>query len=185
VLSAYSGAQYGLAFDTRLGIGLSALGTLAPTAEFNLGLPAGQSQIYRGDLWLRHWFTRSVAFHGELGGEVGTGGAIYQRFRALVGFHLALGRVSSPPVDAPTGEVMLRLEVEDAVEVFVAGTFTAWEPLPMVRRDGVWQCVITLPPGEHEYIYLVDGVPVVPPEAPSTRDDGFGGQNGVLVVGDR
>jgi hypothetical protein len=41
---------------------------------------------------------------------------------------------------------------------------------------------IDVDPGVHEYVYLVDGVPVVPPEASETRMDEFGVVNGVLYV---
>ncbi len=53
----------------------------------------------------------------------------------------------------------------------------------MSRDDrGDWRVELTLPAGIYEYIYLIDGQPLTPPEATRRQDDGFGGENGVLVV---
>lgn len=182
VVTGTLGAQFGPSYDTRLGASLAAVGSLSDNPISTLGLPPGGSQIWRGDLWLRHWFTRSFAVHTEVGTEQGTGSAVYERYRVMFGLHLSLGIVHSTGVQTPAGQVLLRLDVPDAIEVAVAGSFTDWEPVPMERVDERWEVAVELPPGEHEYIYLVDGQPLVPPEAPNTRDDGFGGENGVLVV---
>ena len=86
-------------------------------------------------------------------------------------------------VTAAPAERSLAVRDADGNEVSVAGSFTDWEPVPMARSEGVWEVAMTLEPGVHEYVYIVDGTQVVPPEAPSRRDDGFGGWNGVVVVG--
>ena len=41
---------------------------------------------------------------------------------------------------------------------------------------------LKISPGRYQYLYLVDGKPLVPPESVITVDDGFGGRNGLLEV---
>jgi hypothetical protein len=55
-----------------------------------------------------------------------------------------------------------------------------------MAREGTsrwWTRVVPLPPGEHLFMYVVDGVRwVTPPLADDFVDDGFGAKNGVIVV---
>lgn len=73
----------------------------------------------------------------------------------------------------------------DLKSVSVAGSFNGWNPTaaPMVREDGTWTILLVLPPGSHEYMFVEDGVDwITDPRAPSTRQDGFGGANGLLEI---
>jgi len=73
----------------------------------------------------------------------------------------------------------------DVKSVAVAGSFNGWDPgsTPMVRRDGTWEIVLVLPPGDHEYMIVEDGERwLTDPLAPRNRQDGFGGVNGLLDV---
>ena len=48
----------------------------------------------------------------------------------------------------------------DAQAVNVAGTFNDWKPvtLPLDRQaDGYWKTTLPLPPGHHEFKFIVDG----------------------------
>ncbi|UPT75453.1 MAG: glycogen-binding domain-containing protein [Elusimicrobiota bacterium] len=48
----------------------------------------------------------------------------------------------------------------EAQAVFVAGTFNEWRPeaAPLKRQaDGNWRTALPLPPGRHEFKYVVDG----------------------------
>jgi hypothetical protein len=68
-------------------------------------------------------------------------------------------------------------------QVEVAGSFNGWNPsaTPMSKQDGVWHAVLVLPPGNYEYMFVVDGKRwVTDPLAVATHDDGFGGSNAVL-----
>ena len=59
--------------------------------------------------------------------------------------------------------------VESAGSVYVAGTFNDWEPeeiplgwtpeeIPLRGEDqGLWTVELELPPGEHEFKFIVDG----------------------------
>jgi len=51
-----------------------------------------------------------------------------------------------------------------------------------MRSGTVWTAVVTLPPGEHLFVFVVDGQWVVPPVAEDYVDDGFGSKNGVVIV---
>lgn len=88
----------------------------------------------------------------------------------------------------PTGKGWLfSFKRPDARNVHLMGTFSEWNPkayaLRFVPEKGVWEIVIPLGPGVYEYAFLVDGQEwVAPPGAPVYVDDGFGHQNGVLVI---
>lgn len=83
--------------------------------------------------------------------------------------------------DAPVAPVYVqfRLEVEDASQVAIAGTFTGWQPEYQLRETepGVWSALIPLAPGVHDYAFVVDGEEwVADPHAPQVADS-FGGTN--------
>jgi 1,4-alpha-glucan branching enzyme len=96
----------------------------------------------------------------------------------------ALG-ASAPAVTA--GGVQFTFEDARAESVAVAGSFNGWSadahPLARTRQVGVWSIVVPLPPGEHLFMYVVDGERwITPPIAEDYVDDGFGEQNGVVIV---
>jgi 1,4-alpha-glucan branching enzyme len=74
-----------------------------------------------------------------------------------------------------------------ARSVSVAGSFNQWSatshPLARAQSPGVWTRVVPLPPGEHLFMYVVDGTQwISPPAAEDYADDGFGARNGIVVV---
>ena len=94
-------------------------------------------------------------------------------------------RTSLGPIATPDG-VRFSLEQPAAQAVAVAGTFNGWSRTahPMTRDGsrGRWTAVVALPPGEHLFMFVVDGAWMTPPEAIDFVDDGFGSRNGVVVV---
>jgi cyclomaltodextrinase / maltogenic alpha-amylase / neopullulanase len=90
---------------------------------------------------------------------------------------------------------------EAITSVSVAGSFTDWNPATrqMTRlADGTWEIRVDVPGGTHQYKYVFNGDQwagnmcadqrwgnppggAVDPEATVCEDDGFGGQNAVLV----
>lgn len=99
---------------------------------------------------------------------------------------LWLGR-PGPAVPSSPALVTVRfvLSAPDAHAVSVAGTFNQWNAAatPLVRTDGgVWTATITLPAGEHQYAFVVDGARWVPDPAAPAVDDGFGRRNSVLTL---
>jgi 1,4-alpha-glucan branching enzyme len=84
-----------------------------------------------------------------------------------------------------TAGVEFRTRQPDATSVAIAGEWNGWSPTadPMVRDGGMWIRVVALPHGEHTFMYLVDGRRWVTPEgSDGTAPDGFGGDNGTVLV---
>ena len=74
----------------------------------------------------------------------------------------------------------------NANQVVLMGDFTAWDenPIPLKRqKDGVWKAVVPLPPGLHEYRFVVDGQWRDDTECAIRRANPFGSQNCVREVG--
>ena len=97
---------------------------------------------------------------------------------------------TAPVTPKSSGVVTVRfvLVAPDARQVSVAGTFNQWDPqaTPLTRTgpNGQWTATLTLPIGQHQYAFVVDGVRWVPdPTAPAVND-GFGGgrRNSVLTL---
>jgi hypothetical protein len=101
---------------------------------------------------------------------------------------LWLGRSGSPaPSSSLSGLITVRfvLSAPDAHDVGLAGTFNQWDAsaTPLVRTNaGLWTATITLPAGEHQYAFVVDGERWVPDPAAPAVDDGFGRRNSVLTL---
>ncbi|HWC72888.1 MAG TPA: isoamylase early set domain-containing protein [Gemmatimonadales bacterium] len=99
-----------------------------------------------------------------------------------------LGRPSRPTASAPTGMVTVRfvLVAPGAHQVCVAGTFNRWDPAatPLVRSGSgdLWVATLSLPPGQHQYAFVVDGARWVPDPTAPAIDDGFGRRNSVLTL---
>ncbi len=87
--------------------------------------------------------------------------------------------------------------------ISVAGSFNDWntEARPMTRQaDGTWEARVQLSPGSYQYKYVFNGDQwaqnmcndptwgnpafggKVDPSVTNCTDDGFGGQNAVLVI---
>ena len=91
----------------------------------------------------------------------------------------------SAPVATSAG-VRFMLERPDARSVALAGSFNQWSATShLLSRDarGVWTLMVVLPPGEHLFMYVVNGSEwITPPLAEDYVDDGFGARNGIVVV---
>jgi hypothetical protein len=74
-----------------------------------------------------------------------------------------------------------------AKQVGLAGTFNQWNqsatPLVRTGNGGVWTVTVTLPAGQHQYAFVVDGQRWVTDPAAPAVDDGFGRRNSVIAVG--
>jgi len=73
----------------------------------------------------------------------------------------------------------------EARAVRVTGSFADWkaegEPLTPTG-DGEWEAVLPVPPGRHEYRFIVDGAWVPDPQNAEAVPNDFGGVNSLLVV---
>jgi len=106
-------------------------------------------------------------------------------FAAALALVLILAQPAATPATSPV-TVRFVLFAPDAHEVSLAGTFNQWDPAatPLVRTGspGVWSATLTLPAGQHQYAFVVDGARwVADPGAPAV-DDGFGRRNSVLSL---
>jgi hypothetical protein len=73
--------------------------------------------------------------------------------------------------------------------VWVVGSMTGWERVPLTREDGGrFTTSLPVPEGRHEYRLEVEVggvVRVVLPDGVERVDDGYGGENALLRVGGR
>lgn len=102
-----------------------------------------------------------------------------------VSLTLFFGRAPVPELSAGTAVVRFEIALPQARQVGLAGDFTHWAARIPLRRnaDGTWTAEIRLPPGDYEYVFVVDDERwVADPRAGRYRDDGFGNRNAVLTV---
>ncbi len=100
---------------------------------------------------------------------------------------LAIWLLPARPVAAPSVvTVRFVLVAPDAHEVSLAGTFNQWDAhatqLVRTGTTGVWTATLTLPVGQHQYAFVVDGQRWVPDPGAPAVDDGFGRRNSVLTL---
>lgn len=99
---------------------------------------------------------------------------------------LALVLLPAKPAAPSLVTVRFVLVAPDAHAVSLAGTFNQWDAnaTPLVRSGpaGVWTATLSLPAGQHQYAFVVDGQQWVPDPAAPAVDDGFGRRNSVLTL---
>jgi len=104
----------------------------------------------------------------------------------LLAAALVIWLVPRTPARASLVTVRFVLVAPDAKQVSLAGTFNQWDPqaTPLVRAGatGVWTATLTLPAGQHQYAFVVDGARWVPDPGAPAIDDGFGRRNSVLTL---
>jgi hypothetical protein len=148
------------------------------------GTPAPQ----RHGWWRRSWTLRltpitalaaaaAIAILALLGARAG----IMHRDRSSV-----LASASSDTVYV----VRFVLVAPDARNVSIVGDFNNWNramtALAPSGNDGVWTTSVALPPGRHEYAFIVDGEHWMPdPLASVTIHDDFGTASSIVTVGSR
>ena len=84
-----------------------------------------------------------------------------------------------------SGTVHFALPYLPAHEVFLAGSFNGWQPAALRLEDArgdAWTADVPLPPGVHEYRFVVDGRWIADPNNPRTVPNPFGGRNSVVEV---
>lgn len=87
------------------------------------------------------------------------------------------------PAEPQTMLVQFRLDAPGAANVALAGSFTGWETrIELVESaPGLWTARVAVPPGVHDYLFLVDGEWTSDPAAPEVPD-GFGGSNSRMFL---
>ena len=70
-----------------------------------------------------------------------------------------------------------------AKSVQLVGDFNAWHPFPMHRQiDGWWYIQVMLPHGHHQYRFMVDGRPMLDPQASGVARDERNDQVSIIAV---
>ena len=80
--------------------------------------------------------------------------------------------------------VQFRLQVSDAMDVRLAGSFTNWQAQYQLHETapGLWTITVPLAPGVHDYAFIVDGRRWMTDPFANTVQDGFGGTNSRLTL---
>lgn len=55
----------------------------------------------------------------------------------------------------------------EAKKVAIISGFTSRKPVSLVKKNGVWETTLVLYPGDYKYMYIVDNVEVLDPNAPA------------------
>jgi hypothetical protein len=86
--------------------------------------------------------------------------------------------------ESAAGHVTIRIPLSESHSApAIAGDFTGWKPVAMVRSESFWMVTLPVRPGIHHYAFRrPDGRWFVPASIEGRRDDGFGGHVAVLVV---
>jgi hypothetical protein len=83
-------------------------------------------------------------------------------------------------------KVSFEFKAEPDCEVFVAGTFNNWEPKQHQMRDnpdsGHYKTTLSLPPGRHEYKFVVNGQWRLDTACPVSVPNNHGSLNSVISV---
>lgn len=79
-----------------------------------------------------------------------------------------------------------KLTAEPGSKVSLAGTFNGWDAskhrMKPIPRSRTYKAAVTLPPGKHEYKFVVDGLWLPDPLCPQQTPDGHGSYNSVICV---
>ena len=174
----------------ELASGLRRLGAMDPGEDFaarvmdRIGaaasLPGPKRRMARVVGWLMEPRTVRVS---PLGGLAAAACLLL----ALGLFFKNNGGFETGPTPAGLSPVTFVLAAPSAREVAVIGSFNGWKTAGWTMRPdpatGLWTLTTALPPGSHEYVFLVDGTtPVTDAAAALSVDDGFGSRNSVLLV---
>jgi len=92
----------------------------------------------------------------------------------------------TPAANRQCREVDFVLECSGAEHVYICGDFNHWQPtsLRMIGNPeaGLWEKRLVLPPGRHEYKFVVDGQWLHDPDARENIQNIYGSLNSVVEV---
>lgn len=162
-------------------VGSKRLG-LYQTPEGEIGR---SDRLFAGTAWVRWRFSRAFALVGTADAQLSRSSSAVGDWGRLVGalnLEWAWARRPAARPNTLRRPATLVAHAPGARSVSVAGSFSAWEPLPMTPQpDGTFVLKTALPPGEHRLGLVVDEVWTVPAGLPVTTD-AFGGTEAVLQV---
>ena len=72
-------------------------------------------------------------------------------------------------------------------EVFLAGDFNGWSEAATLlqENDGIYETTLYLRQGKYGYKFIVDGQWIIDENADEFADDGYGGKNSIIFVGNK
>jgi len=101
------------------------------------------------------------------------------------GYH-PKGMTMSKNATSGRRRVTFVLRADPGSEVYLGGSFNEWDylkkPLKESAEKGVFSGMCMLPPGTHEYKFMINGTWCVDPENPSFCQNQFGSLNSVIEV---
>ncbi len=84
--------------------------------------------------------------------------------------------------------IRFTISAPSAKSVAIAGNFNNWDPqrnmLSPSEDRSIWSITLPLSPGEYEYLFIIDNKTWMPDPAAPEVDDGMGGKNSLLIIGD-
>ncbi len=133
------------------------------------------------------WTARQVSFQFRPAYGLLAAAAVALAVFVPDGWRSSADGASSSVVSAtvePSLFVQFRLEAPDASTVRLAGSFTNWQPRHALHQTvpGTWTITLPLPPGVHDYAFVVDGQQWVADPFAQAVDDGFGGTNSRIAL---
>lgn len=81
--------------------------------------------------------------------------------------------------------INFNLNAPDAQEVILAGSFNEWNSTTRALKcdkKGVWRTWLNLPPGQHEYLFIVNGQWQEDPNSIDRQANPYGSFNSVVKV---
>ena len=90
-----------------------------------------------------------------------------------------------PTRKLPTHKVTFSILAPEAESVLLAGDFSDWAEAPVKLRklkSGEWKITLDLPPGQHQYHYLIDGQWRDDPSCNQRVPNNHGSQNCLCIV---
>jgi hypothetical protein len=82
----------------------------------------------------------------------------------------------------PSGSVRLVVDAPEATRVELAGDFTDWEPVPLVRVGRTWEASLQIAPGVHRANVRIDGGVWIVPAGVTRSIDDYGSEVGIFAV---
>lgn len=97
---------------------------------------------------------------------------------------------AKPAADEPKAvavkrrKVAFTVQVPNAHEALVAGSFNDWQPQPLkaAKSPGSFSLTVMLPPGDYEYRFVIDGQWCTDAACPETVPNPFGESNSLIRV---
>jgi hypothetical protein len=174
-------------------VGLYATGLNPPSADLDERvLAAARSRAARRAWW--RWFVqpRRIVVRPVLAAAAAVVLVVLSAVVARLAGPTHAPVASQPRTASATGSVLVRFEyvAPAAHQVTLAGSFNGWNDSTIAftrgTQPGVWSVTVALPPGEYQYLFVVDGERWIPdPAAHAQVEDDFGQRNSLLVVGPR